>query len=33
MWNEVIVYAPQLCADLRSQVGEIERQKKAVPKL
>lgn len=30
--NELILYAPQLCADLENQIAEVERQKKAVPK-
>jgi len=30
--NELILYAPQLHADLRGQIDETERQKKAVPK-
>lgn len=32
MFNELIVYAPQLYADLRGQIEEADRQKKAVPK-
>ena len=32
MVDELIVYAPQLCLDLRSQIQELDRQKKAVPK-
>ena len=32
MVDELIIYAPQLYADLRNQVAEEERQKKAVPK-
>jgi len=32
MVNALVVYAPQLYADLRGQIEEAERQKKAVPK-
>jgi hypothetical protein len=32
MFNELIVYAPQLYADLLGQIEEGERQKRAVPK-
>lgn len=32
MGNQLWVYAPELQVELRNQVAEIERQKKAVPK-
>ena len=32
MVDALVVYAPQLYADLRGQIAEAERQKKAVPK-
>ena len=32
MVNELVIYAPQLHADLRNEIAEADRQKKAVPK-